>query len=46
MSCSLLFHNQNQEIDAIYIQLYLYNLGFASAKRSENNPGLNQILFQ
>lgn len=33
-------------MNAIYIELYLYNSGFASVKRFENNPGFNQIIFQ
>lgn len=46
MSRPLSFHDQNQEMDATYAQLYLYDSGIASARRSENNPSLNQILLQ
>ena len=46
MSRLLSFYNQNQKIDAIYVRLYLYNLGFIIIRESENNPGLNQILLQ
>ena len=33
-------------MNATYAQLYLYDSGFASARRFENNPGLNQILLR
>ena len=46
MSYLLLFHYLNLKMNAIYIELYLYNSGFASVKRFENNPDFNQIIFQ
>lgn len=46
MSCPLSALDQNHEMNATYAQLYLYDSGFASARRFENNPGLNQILLR